>query len=53
MKLISHPNIVTIFDTYENDKYYYIVMELMNGGELSTHLDMHDLADEEVIRVMY
>ena len=51
--MISHPNIVWIFDTYENDKYYYIVMELVSGGELNTHIDMHDLNDEEIVGVMY
>ena len=34
MRKISHPNIVNIFDIYEDSKKYYIVMECCEGGEL-------------------
>ena len=34
MRKISHPNIVNIFDIYEDSKKYYIVMEVCEGGEL-------------------
>ena len=34
MRKISHPNIVNIFDIYEDSKKYYIVMEMCEGGEL-------------------
>lgn len=31
---MDHPNIVNCFDIYEDEKYIYIVMELLQGGEL-------------------
>jgi calcium/calmodulin-dependent protein kinase I len=31
---VDHPNIVKLFDIYEDDKYFFLVMELMVGGEL-------------------
>ncbi len=31
---IDHPNIVRLFEKYEDDENYSLVMELMNGGEL-------------------
>ncbi|CAN8286922.1 unnamed protein product [Cochlearia groenlandica] len=35
MKLMpNHPNIVTLKETYEDDKSVYLVMELCEGGEL-------------------
>ena len=34
MRKISHPNVVNIFDIYEDSKKYYIVMEICEGGEL-------------------
>ena len=34
MRKISHPNIVNVFDIYEDSKKYYIVMEICEGGEL-------------------
>lgn len=33
-----HPNIVTLRDVYEDDRFVYLVMELMKGGELLDRL---------------
>lgn len=35
MKQVSHPNIVKMHDIFEDDKYVYIVMELLSGGEVN------------------
>ena len=34
LKSLDHPNIVKYYETYENQKYMYIVMEYCPGGEL-------------------
>ena len=34
LRKISHPNIVNIFEIYEDSKKYYIMMEICEGGEL-------------------
>lgn len=34
MKLMDHPNIISLFETYEDKLYIYLVMELCTGGEL-------------------
>eukprot|EP00397_Hematodinium_sp_SG-2012_P009010 GEMP01009082.1.p1 GENE.GEMP01009082.1~~GEMP01009082.1.p1 ORF type:complete len:495 (+),score=89.47 GEMP01009082.1:164-1648(+) len=34
MKLMDHPNIVKLYETYEDSRYIYLVMELCLGGEL-------------------
>ena len=31
---LDHPNIVKYFETYVDDKYIYLVMEHIDGGEL-------------------
>lgn len=31
---LDHPNVIQIYDVFEDDFYVYIVMELCNGGEL-------------------
>lgn len=31
---LRHPNIVQLYDTYEEKQYVYLVMELVTGGEL-------------------
>lgn len=34
MKLISHPNIMGLYDVWENDDELYLVLEYVEGGEL-------------------
>ena len=31
---MDHPNIVKMFDVFEDDKHWCLVLELMTGGEL-------------------
>ena len=37
--LLTHPNIVVIYDAGETDGLYYIIMELVNGKSLQSALD--------------
>ena len=34
LRKLDSPNIVKYYETYEDDKYVYIVMEYCSGGEL-------------------
>ncbi|KAJ8102803.1 kinase-like domain-containing protein [Lipomyces tetrasporus] len=34
LRQIDHPNVVSLIDFFESDSYYYIIMELLPGGEL-------------------
>ena len=34
LRKISHPNITNVYEIYEDSKKYYIMMELLQGGEL-------------------
>ena len=34
LKLLDHPNIIRVFEFFEDEWYYYIVMEHCGGGEL-------------------
>ena len=47
MRKISHPNIVNIFDIYEDSKKYYIVMEICEGGELFEAISEGGVFSEE------
>ncbi|PLW41738.1 hypothetical protein PCASD_05661 [Puccinia coronata f. sp. avenae] len=38
MKLIDHPNIMRLYDVFENAHQIYIVMEYVEGGELFEYL---------------
>ncbi len=34
LQQVDHPNIVKYYETYEDDKFIYLVMELCPGGEI-------------------
>jgi calcium-dependent protein kinase len=34
LQTLDHPNIVKYYETYDDVKYIYLVMELCSGGEL-------------------
>jgi calcium-dependent protein kinase len=34
MKLVDHPNIVKLFEFFEDDENFYIITEYCNGGQL-------------------
>ena len=34
MKKLEHPNIVKLFDVYQSDQYFYLVMEYLDGFTL-------------------
>ena len=38
LKQVDHPNIVKLHDIYEDEKHFFLVMELMTGGEVNTSL---------------
>lgn len=39
---INHPNIIRIYELLEDDINYYIVSEILEGGELYNHIvDQH------------
>lgn len=38
MKLIEHENVLSLHDVYENEKFLYLVMDCVSGGELFDYL---------------
>ncbi|XP_042904461.1 ribosomal protein S6 kinase 2 beta isoform X2 [Parasteatoda tepidariorum] len=42
----KHPNIVTLYEVFEDEKTIYLVMELLNGGELLDKLDNQNFYSE-------
>ena len=43
LKMLNHPNIVKLEEVKTDKNYYYIVMEYINGGELSDYLKKYKL----------
>ena len=53
MRQIDHPNVIKYFETYEDEKYIHIVMELCTGGDLLDKLiDLGSLTETYVASIM-
>jgi serine/threonine-protein kinase len=51
--ILSHPNIVNVFDIVEDGESVYVVMEYIEGENLASYLDKTPLPDHEfVLRVL-
>ena len=46
MKLLDHPNIVKLYEWYEDENSLYLVMELCSGGDLFKMLSNADHFNE-------
>ena len=42
LKQVNYPNIVSLYDVYEDESEVHIVTELWRGGELHDKIDKHD-----------
>jgi serine/threonine-protein kinase len=50
---LSHPNIVTIYDTGEEHDFCYIAMELLKGGDLAPYVKRPNLlAPDKVVSIV-
>ena len=47
MKRLDHPNILKLYELYEDDKRYFLVSELCSGGELYDELAKRGKFEEE------
>lgn len=52
MKLIEHPNIIRLYDIWENRGELYLVMEYVEGGELFDYVSSNGaLPEDEAVRL--
>ena len=49
LRLADHPNIVKHFETYEDEKYFHLVMELCTGGDVLDRLFSSGSISEETV----
>ncbi|OQD60880.1 hypothetical protein PENPOL_c020G05511 [Penicillium polonicum] len=52
MRDLTHPNIVQYINHHEHDRWIYIIMEYVPGGELSTYLQTQGRIAEEMVRTI-
>ena len=48
LKELDHPNIIKVFEVYEDEKRFYIVTELVKGGELFDKISEMRKFDENI-----
>jgi calcium-dependent protein kinase len=54
LKTVDHPNIIKLFEVYEDKKYLHLVTELCTGGDLLDHLlKKGHLSEKEVLSFIY
>ena len=47
LKIAKHPNIIKLYDVFENEKYIYIIMEYCPGGDLFSYIEKRDFKIKE------
>jgi calcium-dependent protein kinase len=53
LKFLDHPNIMKLYEFYEDEKRFFLVMELCTGGELYDELNKRDHYNEiDVAEIM-
>ncbi|KAJ6248613.1 kp78a-related [Anaeramoeba flamelloides] len=53
LKKLNHKNIVKLIDMFENEKYWFIVTEYINGGDLSSMLEKKKRLKESDIKKLF
>ena len=53
LKTLDHPNIVKFYETYQDEKFFHLVMEYCSGGELIDRITENGILDEyETAKIM-
>ena len=53
MRKLNHPNITKILETFEDDKFYFIIMEYINGGNLFSYVKKRRKLSEKVSKFLF
>ncbi len=52
LKRLDHPNIIKLYEFYEDDERIYLVTELCTGGELFDELTKREQMDEQTTAII-
>ena len=52
LSLLDHPNIVRLFEVFEDDKNFYLIMELCHGGNLESRMKNNKYKEKAAAVIM-
>jgi len=47
----DHPNIVRVYQLLEDNKFYYVIMELMSGGDLMDSISRRQKLSDKIAKI--
>ena len=55
LKIAQHPNIIKLYDVFENEQHIYIIMEYCSGGDLLSYFENHNyvLPESKVCEIIH
>ena len=53
MQKLNHPNITKILEMFEDDKFIFIIMEYINGGNLFSFVKKRRKLPEKIAKILY
>ena len=55
LKIAQHPNIIKLYDVFENEHHIYIIMEYCSGGDLLSYFENHNyvLPESKVCEIIH
>ena len=53
LKALDHPNIIKLFDCYQDKRYYYLVEEYCNGGDLFDYIQKEKFFTEKKAGIIF
>ena len=55
LRIAQHPNIIKLYDVFENEHFIYIIMEKCNGGDLLSYFERYEykLPETKVCEIIY
>ena len=55
LKISQHPNIIKLYDIYENENYIYIIMEYCSGGDLLSYFEhyQYQLTETKICEIIH
>ena len=55
LRICQHPNIIHLYDVFENESFFYLIMEYCSGGDLFSYLEQRNymLKEKDACLIIY